>query len=99
MSIKVTFKFLISIKTLFSSDLRLFENLNKTNVEHNYGRLEIFNGEKMAIGGLGTRNIEIMKNGQWENITPIGNRTGKLYGFSSLIIPGNTSDILFIFGI
>ena len=79
--------------------MRHFVKLNQTNVMHIDGKVEIFNGEVMAIAGEFTREVEIMRNGQWENITPVGNRNGELTGFSSLTIPGNTSDILFIFGI
>ena len=99
MSIKVNFKFLVSIKLVFSSDLRYFDTLNKTNVKHYEGRLEIFNGELIAIAGQETRNVEILKNGQWENMMPVGNKTGYLYRFSSLAISGNPSDTLFVFGI
>ena len=99
MSVKVTFKFLIAIKTLFSADLKHFVKFNETNAEHDSGRIEIFNGKPMAIGGFYTRSVEIMRNGQWENITTVGNRTGNLYHFSSLIIPGDASDVLFVFGI
>ena len=98
MSIKVISKVGISIKTFFSSDLRHFVKLNQTNIDHLLGNVEIFNGELMAIAGNNTREVEIMRNGQWNNITAVGNITGKLRWFSSLIIPGNTSDILFVFG-
>ena len=91
--------FLILIKTFFSFDLRKFEKLNETNDAHFGGRLEIFNGELMAIAGEETRAVEIMKNGKWEHIDPVGNKRKKLSWFSSLTIPGNTSDILFVFGI
>jgi len=73
--------------------------LNETNKGHGEGKVEIFNGELMAIAGENTREVEIMRNGQWESITAVGNNTGKLSRFSSVIIPGDTSDILFIFGI
>ena len=99
MSKKVTFKFLILINTLFSSDLRQFENFNTTNVEHRGGKVEIFNGELMAIAGCETRNVEIMRNGQWKNIKPVGNMNGELCYFSSLTISGHPSDILYVFGI
>ena len=94
---------MILIKTFFSFDLRKFEKLNETNDAHYGGRLEIFNGELMAIAGEETRAVEIRKNGQWEHIDPVGNtvrnKRQKLSWFSSLTIPGNTSDILFVFGI
>jgi len=53
----------------------------------------------IAIAGEETRNVEILKNGQWEIMMPVGNRTGYLHGFSSLAIPGDPSDTLFVFGI
>ena len=60
--------------------------------------MEIFNGELIAIAGYSTRAVEIIRNGQWENIEPVGNRDGILDSFSSLTIPGNPSDALFVFG-
>ena len=89
---------MISIKIFFSFNLRHFDNLKETNVTHRYGRVEIFNAELMAIAGYDTRAVEIMRNGQWEIIKPVGNRNGDLYLFSSLTIPGNPSDTLFVFG-
>ena len=89
-----------NIKTLFSSDLRHFENLKETNFEHDSGRVEIFNGKLMAIAGGETRYVELMrKNGKWKSITTVGNINGKLSFFSSLTIPGHPSDTLFVFGI
>ena len=85
-------------KDCFSFNLRNFDNLNETNEMHNLGRVDIFNGELIAIAGYSTRAVEILSNGQWENIKPVGNRNGQLYQFSSLTIPGNPSDTLFVFG-
>ena len=84
--------------------MRYFEDLNKTNFDHHRGAVEIFNGELMAIAGGQlngdkTRKVEIIRNGQWRNMTSVGNQDGKLYEFSSLTIHGNSSDILFVFGI
>ena len=81
-----------------SLNLRNFDNLNETNEIHLMGKVAIFNGELMAIAGSYTRAVEIMRNGQWENIKPIGNGKGKLDLFSTLSIPGNPSDALFVFG-
>ena len=86
--------------SFFSSDLRHFQNLIPTTEGHRWGRLEMFNGKLLAIAGEETRNVELkQKNGKWRNITPVGNRNGSLFWFSSLTIPGNPSDTLFVFGI
>ena len=61
--------------------------------------MEIFNGELFAIAGSYTRVVEVMKGGQWENMMPVGNRNGSLDSFSSLKIPGNPADAIFVFGI
>ena len=53
----------------------------------------------MAIAGWVTRNVEIIKNSQWQNLMPVGNKDGKLHRFSSLTISGNPSDTLYVFGI
>ena len=79
--------------------MRHFANVDKTTVEHYSGKVEIFNGDLMAIAGRKTRKVEIMANGQWESILPVGNRDGTHEWFSSLIIPGNPTDTLFVFGI
>ena len=78
--------------------MRNFEEPEKSNENHHQGRIEIFNAELIAIAGE-TRKIEIIRNRQWKNMTTVGNRNGMLKSFSSLIVPGNTSDILFVFGI
>ena len=78
--------------------MRNFEEQEKSNENHHQGRIEIFNAELIAIAGE-TRKIEIIRNRQWKNMTTVGNRNGMLLSFSSLIVPGNTSDILFVFGI
>ena len=83
----------------FSSDLKQFKELPKTYADHWLGAIEILNGELIAIAGHNTRTVELMRNRQWKVLEPVGNKNGRLYLFSSLIVPGNTSDILFIFGI
>ena len=83
----------------FSSDLKQFKELPKTYANHYFGAIEIFNGELIGIAGEDTRTVELMRNRQWKVLEPVGNKNGRLYGFSTLIVPGNTSDILFIFGI
>ena len=99
-SIKVNgFSLWVQFKILFSLNLRHFDNITETKDGHHWGKLEIFNGELMAIAGNATRAVEIMTSGHWGSIKPVGNINGKLYWFSSLTIPGNPSDTLFVFGI
>ena len=81
--------------------MRNFDNHHETNDDHYSpygGKVDIFNGELIAIAGYSTRAVEIIRNGQWENIKPVGNKNGELYQFSSLTIIGNPSDTLFVFG-
>ena len=55
-----------------------------------------FNERLTALGGYGTKKVEVYKDGIWndQTIQPVGNRDGYLSDFTSLAI--NTQ--LYVFG-
>jgi len=56
----------------------------------------MFNERLTALGGAYTRKVEVYEGGIWNatTIQPIGNRDGKLFDFTSLVIKSQ----LYVFG-
>ena len=98
-----TINFCVSI-IIFSSDLVNYGIYPRTSESHLYGAIDIFNNNLVAIGG-GWYNatMEMLINERhWLLVPNFGDfldfSGGKLLKFTTLVIPRNSSDLLYIFG-
>ena len=59
------------------------------------GGIVTFNNRLTAIGGQYTKKVEVYTN-DWDDtiIPPLGNKNGRLYGFTNLVI----NESIYVFG-
>jgi len=85
----------LELKTnIFSSDLINFESLQENKYEHNNGGLVTLNNQLVAIGGLDTNKVEVLRDQKWNEIESVPSSITKIWGFSSLVI----NNTIYVFG-